>query len=128
MMVRSMLAALPKAAPGFQAIDPEAAPRPQQAAPAGAPMTSVQMLVALAAADPAIERRRKLAVDAERGLKALETLHRELVAGIPGPERLREIADWSQTLEMPDEPVLAGILRDIDVRVRVELAKLDIEI
>ncbi|WP_414705372.1 flagellar assembly protein FliX [Pseudomonas sp.] len=42
-------------------------------------------------------------------------------------ERLREIAEWSQTFETPDDPVLAQILSEIDLRVRVELAKLDIE-
>ena len=128
-MLRSLLAALPKAAPGFPVAEEaaRAVPHPGINAPGTAPVPSVQMLVALAAADPAIERRRKEAKQAERGVDALERLHKELVAGAPAPERLREIAEWSQNFEAPDNPVLASILSDIDLRVRVELAKLDIQ-
>src|SRR4051812_24850835 len=128
-MARSLMAALPKAAGGFPVAEEEAAARPMPLQGPGAahPTPTVAMLVTLAAADPAIERRRKLAVDAERGVKALDHLHKELAAGTPSVERLREIADWSANFEAAEDPVLAQILSDIDLRVRVELAKLDIQ-
>jgi hypothetical protein len=129
LMARSLMAALPKAAPGFPVAEEEAAARPVPMQGSGTthPTPTVAMLVTLAAADPAIERRRKQAKDAERGVDALDRLHRELGAGTAAPERLREIAEWSTNFEAADDPVLASILSDIDLRVRVELAKLDIE-
>ena len=131
LMARSLLAALPKAAPGFPVAEEEAAARqmpvPMQGPGTNQPVPSVAMLVTLAAADPAIERRRKQARDAERGLDALERLNKELATGTPSVERLREIVEWSENFEASDDPVLAGILSDIELRVRVELAKLDIQ-
>jgi hypothetical protein len=128
-MLRSLMAALPKAASGFPTIESEAvpprAPLPQGTAAAQQLNPSVAMLVTLAAADPAIERRRKQAVQAERGLDMLEGLHRELVAGVTAPARLQEIVEWAESFETPDDPALASILSDIELRVRVELAKLD---
>lgn len=129
LLARTLLAALPKAMPGFAAGMKEVAQdRPHVPDPATAhPTTSVAMLVTLAANDPQVERRRKLAVDAERGVAALDKLHKELVAGKPSVERLQEIVEWSENLEQSDDPVLAQILSDIDLRVRVELAKIDVQ-
>ena len=129
LMARSLLAALPKAAPGFPIAgeEPTVRPAPMQGTGTNQPVPSVAMLVTLAAADPAIERRRKQAVDAERGIDALDKLHKELAIGTPSVERLREVVEWSENFETSDDPVLAGILSDIELRVRVELAKLDIQ-
>lgn len=131
LMARSLLAALPKAAPGFPVAEEEAAARqmpvPMQGPGTNQPVPSVAMLVTLAAADPAIERRRKQARDAERGLDALERLNKELATGTPSVERLREIVEWSENFEASDDPVLQSILSDIELRVRVELAKLDVQ-
>jgi hypothetical protein len=131
LLAQSLLAALPKAAPGFSAgMEEKAAGVPHPAAqdPASAhPTTSVQMLVTLAAIDPTIERRRKQAVAAERGIDLLDRLHKEMLAGVAGVERLREIADWSRNVETPDDPVLAALVAEIDLRVRVELAKYDVQ-
>lgn len=128
-LVRSLLAALPKGAPGFPRIgeEPLAQPMPHMNGPGTVAAPSVEMLVTLSAANPAIERRRKLAQDASRGIDALERLHKELVAGVVSPARLQEIVEWSQSFETPDNPMLAGLLSDIDLRVRVELAKHDIQ-
>ena len=68
-----------------------------------------------------------MAAGADKGLRLLDALHGELIAGTPSPARLRDIAAWAQTIEMPQDPALAAIVRDIDLRVRVELAKFDIE-
>lgn len=130
LMARSLLAALPKAASGFPVAEEESVPMrqmPLQGAGATQPVPTVAMLVTLAAADPAIERRRKLAIQAEKGVDALDRLHKEVLAGTPSVERLQEIVEWSQSFEASDEPVLAQILADIDLRVRVELAKHDIQ-
>ena len=92
--------------------------------------TSVQMMVALAAVDPVSERRRKISVDADRGLTLLERLRDDLAHGAAPPERVRELATWVEAFVVPDDPAvppeLAQVARDIEVRVRVELAKLDL--
>jgi hypothetical protein len=132
LMARSLLTALPKVAEGFSVTRedkaPAAAPLPlQQQANVTVPVPNVAMLVTLAAADPMMDRRRRLAVQAEKGVEMLDQLHKEVLVGTPSIERLREIAQWSQTLDTPDEPVLAQILAEIDLRVRVELAKYDVQ-
>ncbi len=128
-LLRGAFAALPKVVPSFPMNEdgPRAMPQPPVSGPGAPPMPSVQMLVALAAGDPGIERRRKQAVDAERGLDALDRLHREVLAGTPSVARLQEIAEWSHGFTNPDDPVLKDILSEIDLRVRVELAKFDVE-
>lgn len=130
LLARSLLAALPKVAPGFPRIgdDANAQPMPHMSGPGAVPAPSVEMLVTLSAANPGIERRRRLAQEAGRGIDALDRLHKELVAGVASPAHLQEIAEWSQSFETPDDPVLASLLSDIDLRVRVELAKHDIQV
>lgn len=132
-MLHSLLAALPKVASGFSVKEGEA---PAAPAPAAVPQgtnaaqalnPSVAMLVTLAAADPAIERRRKQAVEAQRGVDMLDQLHRELVAGVVSPAKLQALVEWSESFEHSDDPALAAILSDIELRVRVELAKLDLQ-
>lgn len=103
--------------PAGEPIRPPAVGAPVQ------PVTSVEMLVALAAVDDAAERRRKLAAQAETGLERLEALHRDLLAGNPTAERLEEIAAWARQLSVPDDPGIAAILREIELRILVELAK-----
>lgn len=130
-LLRSLMAALPKAASSFSVAEGEGpavrAPLTQGTNAAQPLNPSVAMLVTLAAVDPGVERRRKQSVDAQRGLDQLEGLHRELVAGVVSPERLQAIVEWSETFQASDDPALASILADIDVRVRVELAKLDMQ-
>jgi len=132
-MTQGLLAALAKAGDEFAVAsatgDKQAsAILPSQVPPATQPATSVQMLVALAAAEPTIERRRKMAVATDRGLSLLERLHAELVVGAPSPERLQELVEWSESFEAPQDPQLASLAREIEVRVRVELAKLDLNV
>lgn len=134
MMQQNLLAALGKAEDAFaaatSAADAQAAATmlPAAVPPAAQPATSVQMLVALAAAEPTAERRRKMAAAADRGLSLLERLHAELVAGVPAPERLAELLEWSENFEMPDDPQLATVAREIELRVRVEIAKHDLRV
>src|SRR4051812_16122179 len=97
LMTRSLLAALPKVAFDPAGKEPlgaqaPAAPVSQQAQQVtNQAIQNVAMLVTLAATDPAIERRRKASVEADRGLRSLETLHAELLRGTLKPERLREL-------------------------------------
>ncbi|ALG60230.1 flagellar assembly protein FliX [Citromicrobium bathyomarinum] len=102
---------------------------PQQpAVQPGQPLGSVQMLVTLAAYDPDRERRRQMAEQGLDGLDELEALQVELATGEVTPERLEQLAEWVAQVEQPADPVLAEIIADIELRVRVELAKFDIEV
>lgn len=127
-MTRSLVAGLPKALSELVLSDGPATPHIAQVATANVPIPTLQMLVVLAATDNGVERRRRMAADADKGLKLLELLHGELVAAGPNPTRLREIAAWAQVVETPEDSTLAAIMREIDVRVRVELAKFDLEV
>lgn len=129
-MARNLLGVLPKSVSGLTAATEESRPAAVQPlpAPAATPATTVQMLVAIAVANPVVERRRKLARKAERGIDMLDRLHKELIAGAPNPARLRDIVEWTQTIAPPEDPALAQLMGEIELRVRVELAKLDIEV
>lgn len=109
---------------GFDVADGHAAPQP--GASLASPATSVEMLVALASVDPAVERRRKLAAEADRGLALLERLHEESLGGGVLPERLEQLSAWVAGFAVPDDPELASVAQDIELRVRVELAKHDL--
>lgn len=103
--------------------DEAAATRAPTSAPP--PATSVQMLVTLAATETDRDRRRRVAHSTEQGLAALEALyHATLEAPLP-PERLAELRDWAERHAAPDEPRLRALARDVELRVRVELAKHD---
>lgn len=82
------------------------------------------MLVALAAVDEGQERRRRWAAQADRGLDALEALDAELAQGGASVERLEEIAAWVRNQSVPDDPQLARLQREVELRALVELAKL----
>lgn len=130
---QGLLAALAKAGDEFAVASARADPAsaailPAAVPPATQPATSVQMLVALAAAEPPVERRRKMAAATDRGLRLLERLHAELVVGTPAPERLAELLDWSEGFDPRADPHLAGLAREIEVRVRVEIAKHDVRV
>lgn len=112
---------------GFRAgAEPTHATPPPATVPIAPPTTSVAMLVAMAANDPVVEQRRKLAAEADRGLSLLERLHRDLATGEPTPERLEEMAAWVEGFTPPDDPALGPVAREIELRVRVELAKHDL--
>ncbi len=99
---------------------------PTAAVPHAAQPVSVEMLVTLATAEPAIERRRRAAKEADRGLRALERLDMALAAGLPAAAPLQEVAAWSAAQHAPQDAELAAIYSEIEMRVRIELAKHDI--
>lgn len=129
-MLQALLtAASPKIDRPFTAVEGEVLPMPPAAMPpAPQAATSVQMLVAMAALEASAERRRMIAAETDRGLSMLERLHAELAAGVVAPERLQELAQWSESFEMPDDPQLASLAREIEVRVRVEIAKHEVRL
>jgi hypothetical protein len=127
-MQQGLLAALAKAGEDFtsavKVVETRAgAALPPTVAPLAQPATSVEMLVALAAAEPLVERRRKMAEATNRGLALLEQLHAELLAGALEPELVEELVEWSESFQAPENPQLAALASEIEVRVRVELAK-----
>lgn len=128
----ALLAGFARKSPTFSLGEEPDAPSaqvPQQpAVQPGQPLGSVQMLVTLAAYDPDRERRRQMAEQGSDGLDELEALQVELAVGEVTPERLEQLAEWVAQVEQPDDPVLAAIMAEIELRVRVELAKFDIEV
>ena len=129
-MAKVLLAGLPKAAPVFDATPRETGAQAQaqaaQSPVANLPIANVQMLVTMAV-DGANAERRKQARDTSKGLDKLEDFHRAVLKGEATPGQLQAIADWVAQSEVPSDPKLAAIFRDIDVRVRVELAKYDVQ-
>ena len=113
-----------------------APPQPNPAAPqlASSPqiLGSLQTLVALAALTPLEERRRMQVEQAKRGLDGLDKLHKGLLSGAVDPETLDTLAEWARTnkghVTLDDDPKFAALFRDIELRVRVELAKFNMEI
>lgn len=128
LLQQQLLTALPKVeAAAFRAMPAGAEPpapvgnhHPQ---PALLAATSVQMLVQLTAADPEVERRRKMTEKAGRGLALLERLDAETHVRPAAIEPLEALRDWLETFEAPDDPQLAAVMEEIELRVRVELAK-----
>ncbi len=109
----SALSSLPRiGGPGPH--EPAAAQAPPATAASLSP--SVGLLVAIAAADPQ-ERRRRTTAKADAGLSALEKLHR-------GDAAQRSVLTaWVAHQRQSDDPIAAEILREVELRVLVELAK-----
>lgn len=124
-----------------------AAPSVAGATPPAAPMLgSVQMIVTLAAFTPREVQRRERVAEARRGVAALERLHRALQGGALDRRTLEELAEWIARRDAAGQPpsdeapggdadagadsradaTLKALLEAVDLRVRVELAKLDV--
>tara|TARA_B100000678_G_scaffold289734_1_gene300982 strand:- start:582 stop:1001 length:420 start_codon:yes stop_codon:yes gene_type:complete len=108
--------------PGTAMAGTEAAPpppsHPLQAA------TSVQVLVAAAAMNETPQQRREReAKRMDKGVRLLERLHAGTLRGAPEPQVLQELVEWAETFSVPENPQLQSLARDIEVRVKVELAR-----
>lgn len=111
------------AAPGFI---PEAE-QPQRAATAAATtnITSLDAIVALQGDETPARRRARQARRGKEALDALEKLEHGLVFGrAPGGLR-NEMEALRRAAEPTGEEGLDGVLREIDTRLAVELAKLE---
>lgn len=91
-----------------------------------APLGNLDALVALQGVDDARERRRKAVRRGTEMLDILDDLKIALLAGRVPPARVARLRAIVEQLEARDvEPELRDLLREIDLRARVELAKLD---
>ena len=104
--------------------DPKAATPPSFATPlATTPPASIAMLVALSAAQRPAEQRAEAVRAAAQGLDGLTDLHRDMIAGITSPQRLRALRDWAARRTRSDDPELEAVLSEVELRILVELAK-----
>ena len=126
-LLQTLLAAPAKPA-GAVPFVPEAPAQPVLAHPAvGNPTQSVQMLVTLAAVamPPEVERRRRIAKRAQKGLDTLEMLQAALVIGVSPAEPVRELRSWIEEQAPSGDPQIDALMNEIDLRIQVELAKLE---
>ncbi|WP_167737371.1 flagellar assembly protein FliX [Sphingomonas parva] len=88
------------------------------------PLTSVDMLLAIAAVDEEAERRRQMAAAATAGLDALEALDQ---AADPEDrqEKAQAVAEWAGKAEPPSDPDLARLQTQIELRALIEIAKFE---
>ncbi|MDX2274726.1 MAG: flagellar assembly protein FliX [Hyphomonadaceae bacterium] len=111
------------AAPGFS-VGAEATQRVAAAAPAGA-VAGVDALMALQGEADPMQRRARQARRGRAALDALDELVKGLVLGTL-PESVRtQLQRLRRDAETTGEPELDSLLREIDTRVEVELAKLE---
>ena len=104
-------------------VDEGGAPARSRSAAAVAPTASLDALLTLQAVeDPLVGRRRK----AGRGrslLDALDALKADLLVGRIGDGHLNQLAALVSRARERGDPALDAVLDDIELRVRVELAK-----
>ena len=112
------------AAPSFSPAGVEEAPQVAAASGVGN-VTALDTILALQAEEPLGQRRARQAKRGRAALDALERLEEGLLSG-RAPASLRaELEQLQRTAEATGEPGLDGVLREIDTRLAVELAKLD---
>jgi hypothetical protein len=85
-------------------------------------MASLPMLVAMAAVSPMAERRRR-ARAADQGLALLERLDVQARTGAATDPTLQQLAAWAQSMPAAEDAKIAALLRDVELRALVELAK-----
>ncbi|MEN3953255.1 flagellar assembly protein FliX [Iodidimonas sp. SYSU 1G8] len=101
---------------------------PDEAAHAAPPpprqqSASVDMLLAIAnAVDPRDQRERQ-ARRCRTALDLLDGLHAGLLSGDPVESQLQALADWLAPGAPVEDERLAALMQEIDLRIRVELAK-----
>lgn len=124
-LVSSLTALLPQVKPAAPEADAAPPVPAAQNVPSAMAAPSVAMLLAMATvggAAPTKARERRIA-RAARGLDGLAALEAAQARGLDPAPALAQLAEWAQEVEMPDDPALAEFVRELDLRVRVELAK-----
>ena len=91
---------------------------------AAAPLATLDAILALQAEEDPRQRRRRAARSGGEMLDALDALKAALLAGRVAPHTLAGIAGRLSALAATGDPELDAILAAIDLRARVELAKL----
>ena len=112
------------AAPGFS---PVGADEPVQvsATSSVSSVAALDTILALQAEEPLAQRRARQAKRGRAALDALEQLEEGLLSGRTPRALRRELEHLRRTAEATGEPGLDDVLREIDTRLAVELAKLD---
>jgi hypothetical protein len=128
---RMLVQAIGRPAPAMATLGDQT-PRPDTAlqpnALANPAIGSVQMLVAMSAQTPVEERRRRTVQRATRGLDALAALDAAAMIDAPRTAVVASLTEWSQELHEAADPALDALMAEIELRVRVELAKYDREV
>lgn len=109
--------------PAFVPIGEQGAARVSSAAPV-APAAGLDAILALQAVGDFTESRRKAVRRGSRLLDLLEEMKADLLVGRTAPERLEAMVGQLGALRERVEPGLDAVIDDIELRVRVELAKL----
>lgn len=99
------------------------APAPAAPPTLAAPVQSVQMLVALAAATGDADPRQRAVKEAQDGLDALDRLQQAMALGLAPSERLRALRAWTRKRKPGDDPALDSLVDEVELRILVELAK-----
>lgn len=107
----------------FRPETPDAQPRAAQTSSVAAP-TGIDALLALQAVDDATIGRRKTVRRANLLLDALEEIRSDLLAGHISEGRLNSAIALLTQAKVATNPELDALVADIELRVRVELAKL----
>lgn len=90
-----------------------------------APLTALDALIALQTDEPPARRRARQAKRGSEALDALEQLEQGLLSGRAPGALKTELERLSHGAEMTGEPGLDDVLHEIDIRLAVELAKLE---
>ena len=91
-----------------------------------APLQSVDALLALQSVDDALTGRKRAVKRGNDVLDTLEDLKLDLLAGTIEPAKLRRLLVLVEERSRSGEEALDGILDEIELRAKVELAKRDL--
>lgn len=120
----------PQARPGAASpsgrftLDDEKRPSSTGAARSAAPLATLDAILALQSEEDPGHRRRRGAQAGREVLDALDALKAAVLGGTVPAATLSAIAAKLSALPATGDPALDGILGEIDLRARVELAKL----
>ena len=89
-------------------------------------LTSVDMLLAIASVDDEAERRRQMASHAAAGLDALEALDQAEDDEVRR-QKAEQLSEWAQGVPEDGHPEITRILRQIELRALIEIAKIERE-
>src|SRR5262245_57997283 len=112
------------AAPGFAPAGAEEGPH-VAAASGVSGVAALDTVLALQAEEPLAQRRARQAKRGRAALDALEKLEEGMLSGRAPAALLAELEHLQRTAQATGEPGLDSVLREIDTRLAVELAKLE---
>lgn len=108
---------------GFALSGVSAPARPSSASPV-MPLAALDAILALQGVGDALTGRRRAVKRGASMLDVLEEVKADLLVGRITPERLDILAEQLQSMRDKVDPGLDGVIDEIELRVRIELAKL----